>query len=289
MHLKKVLLIANPTSGRQTWKKKMREVRETLESHGWELDVKEPKDLVELREIAERGVEYQAAIVAGGDGTLSECLQVVPLDGPPWGVLPFGTANVLARDLGFSQEPVEAARQMVDAVEGTIDVASVHWPDETSRRSILSVSAGAAAEATVRVHLGLKKVIGRAAYAVPIIQAIDEQEPMTVKADGEELQGTLIFGLLTKHFAGDFIPNADAVMGDGTIDLYVMSGRHKAFLELLNAGRKGAVSDLDFVEFRKVKSFELPNEGALDVDGDSCRSSPVKVDIAGKLKMLRVE
>ena len=64
-------------------------------------------------------------IVAGGDGSVSAAVQRFAGTGIPLGVLPFGTYNLLAQDLGMSTDLEEAVRQLAAAEERRIDLGQV--------------------------------------------------------------------------------------------------------------------------------------------------------------------
>jgi len=67
----------------------------------------------------------QPVIIAGGDGSVSAAVQVFAESGTPLGVLPFGTYNLLGRDLGMSTDYEEAVRQLASGEERRIDLGRV--------------------------------------------------------------------------------------------------------------------------------------------------------------------
>ncbi|MFL5183284.1 MAG: diacylglycerol/lipid kinase family protein, partial [Microvirga sp.] len=73
----------------------------------------------------EASAEARPVIVAGGDGSVSAAVQRFAGTGIPLGVLPFGTYNLLARDLGMSTDVEEAVRQLAAADERRIDLGQV--------------------------------------------------------------------------------------------------------------------------------------------------------------------
>ncbi|HEX8167302.1 MAG TPA: diacylglycerol kinase family protein [Beijerinckiaceae bacterium] len=73
----------------------------------------------------EAAAERRPVIVAGGDGSVSAAVQRFSGTGIPLGVLPFGTYNLLAHDLGMSGDLDEAVRQIAAADERRIDLGKV--------------------------------------------------------------------------------------------------------------------------------------------------------------------
>ena len=70
----------------------------------------------------EAAAQRRPVVVAGGDGSVSAAVQRVAGTGIPLGVLPFGTYNLLAHDLGMSTDLDEAVRQLAAAEERRIDL-----------------------------------------------------------------------------------------------------------------------------------------------------------------------
>lgn len=69
---------------------------------------------------------FDAVVVGGGDGTmLTAILAGLGID-RPLGILPLGTMNLLARDLGLPRDPVEAAAMLANAKPAEIDLAEVN-------------------------------------------------------------------------------------------------------------------------------------------------------------------
>ena len=69
--------------------------------------------------------ERRPVVVAGGDGSVSAAVQRFAGTGIPLGVLPFGTYNLLANDLGMAGDLDEAVRQIAAAEERRIDLGKV--------------------------------------------------------------------------------------------------------------------------------------------------------------------
>ena len=67
--------------------------------------------------------------VCGGDGTINEAAQALDGAGVPLGVLPGGTACVLANELGLGNDPVRAAELLMRAEPRTIAAGRIGRPD----------------------------------------------------------------------------------------------------------------------------------------------------------------
>jgi diacylglycerol kinase family enzyme len=116
-------------------------------------------------EAAEAGCD--AVFACGGDGTIHEVLQGIAGTTVALGVVPLGTANALARNLGLSLDPVEALRQQLDFAPRAIPVGEVRYATrdgEATRYFIVMAGAGPDG-ALVYSQLGASKSrFGRSAY-----------------------------------------------------------------------------------------------------------------------------
>src|SRR5512146_2523557 len=107
-----------------------------LEQHGWEVEMVETTQVghgIDLaREGAARG--FEAVIAVGGDGTVNEVANGLVDSPAALGVLPLGTANVWAKEMGLPMGNLEAAALLLaGAIVRTIDVGIVRGPSMDSR------------------------------------------------------------------------------------------------------------------------------------------------------------
>jgi diacylglycerol kinase family enzyme len=90
-----------------------------------EIRLLEPLDMPRAIAEAARG-EPDTLIVGGGDGSASLAAEALAGGDKLLGVLPLGTMNLLARDLGMPADPHEAAAMLAEATPRRIDLASVN-------------------------------------------------------------------------------------------------------------------------------------------------------------------
>jgi YegS/Rv2252/BmrU family lipid kinase len=172
---------------------------------------------------AELAAEVDVLVVFGGDGTVHEVANGLPLggDGPLVALLPAGTGNDLARAIGMPPDPVAAAGELADARPRTLDLL-----DCGPRRAANGVNAGFAAAATDTLPRALKKVLGPAAYVVGGVRAgINPPTwPARVEVDGKVVEGEALAVVVGNggSFGGGrwLIPDAD--VGDGLLDVLVV-------------------------------------------------------------------
>jgi YegS/Rv2252/BmrU family lipid kinase len=182
---------------------------------------------------AELAGEVDVLVVFGGDGTVHEVANGLPLaggDGPLVALLPAGTGNDLARALGLPPDPVAAAAELDGARPRALDLL-----DCGPRRAANGINAGFAAAATDVLSRRVKKALGPAAYLVGGLWAgINPPTwPARVEVDGRVVEGEALAVVVGNggSFGGGrwLIPDAD--VGDGLLDVLVVpAGVSKARL-----------------------------------------------------------
>ncbi len=114
------------------------------------------------REAVESGCDL--ILAAGGDGTINEVVNGIAGSDVHFGILPAGTANVLANEIGFSNRPDHAARQILHAVPVRIALGALQQPAQPRRYFVLMAGVGLDARIVYELDLDLKSKLGKLAY-----------------------------------------------------------------------------------------------------------------------------
>jgi len=170
----RVALIYNPVSGQHPEKRVAQIADVTAVLRGAGIEVK--AIATDLPESAGRlareavGEGYDTILACGGDGTVHEALQNLVGGTAALGVIPMGTANALASDLGLPISPVKAVKMLLDAVPVRISVGRVFFQDTKgnpgSRYFIVAAGVGADALFLSGLDARLKRRFGYALYLV---------------------------------------------------------------------------------------------------------------------------
>jgi len=131
--LKKGTLIYNPVAGRRPARRE-REVREAaavLGQVGLEIELAPTARPAMAHELAQAAVANGADVVlaCGGDGTINEVMNGLAMSQVPLGILPGGTANIVAHELGLPLNPVRAARQFAGWTPYRIALGRARWEE----------------------------------------------------------------------------------------------------------------------------------------------------------------
>lgn len=230
--LRRVVVICNPT------KKGIEAVRKQIDlqvkRHGyvkptWIATTAEDGGINAARRALAKHPDL--VLVVGGDGTLRAVAEVFRGTGIPLGIIPRGTGNLLARNLGLnvtdSKKAVEIAFTGDDFA---IDVALAETDGPMGPRSaVFLVMAGLGLDAAMAAMTNpkLKQRIGWLAYLSPILQAAfkNERKELTVVLDNGQhahrRQHTAIIGncgVLT----GGFLLMPEAKLDDGLLDVLAL-------------------------------------------------------------------
>lgn len=183
------------------------------------------------RQALDAGVDL--VMVAGGDGTVRVVCSEMAGSQVPLGLLPSGTGNLLARNLGIPLDESEALDVIFGGRADRIDLIEIKVDDDDASDHI-AVMAGLGLDARIMsgTDEGLKKVIGPAAYVVAAGDAaalpsfdvtitLDEDEPL------ERHAGLVMVGNVGS-LQGNVQLIPDAEFDDGLLDLFVASPENLA-------------------------------------------------------------
>ncbi|MGD0555101.1 MAG: diacylglycerol kinase family protein [Streptosporangiaceae bacterium] len=160
------------------------------------------------------------AVAVGGDGTVRSCAQALAGSGVPLGIVPLGTANLLARALGLPRHPVTALHTAFKGQDRRIDLATADSMTFTAMAGI-GIDAAVVAAARLKRNLGwvsygLSGVAHLASAPAHFTIRVDNQEPLTRTARSIVVANC---GLLP----GGFTILPDARVDDGMLDVGVLA------------------------------------------------------------------
>src|SRR5579883_3499293 len=188
---RRLLVIYNPAAGRRK-RRRLGRWLSCLDSLGAAVTVSEtagPRHAERLARAADPA-QYDAVAVAGGDGTINEAVNGLAGSPLPLALLPLGTANVLAAEIGLPRSLPALARIAAFAPARPV------WPGEAvpegagpGRRFLIMAGIGFDAEVVEHLDLRLKRRIGKLAYVASILGRLRAYHPGGYRA---ELGGTAI-------------------------------------------------------------------------------------------------
>jgi diacylglycerol kinase family enzyme len=176
--MRRVVLIYNPASG-QLSKRRAAIIADALELlrnagvHASALETNAPGSAAALVQGAIRD-GCDAVLACGGDGTANEILQCLVGTPVALGIVPLGTANALAANLGLGASPLKAVEKLLSAAAVEVPVGRIFYTDgEGQQRSrYFTVAAGVGADALciARLDAKLKRRFGYALYMMEMLR-----------------------------------------------------------------------------------------------------------------------
>jgi diacylglycerol kinase (ATP) len=176
--MRRVALIYNPASGQHMngYSSAIEEALAVLRAAGVEADVRPTSSPGTGGQLAQQAVldGCDTILACGGDGTVNEVLQSMVGSAAALGVVPMGTANALATDLGLSAPPAKAVTALLNATPVRIPVGRIFFTSsdgaEHSRYFTVAAGIGADGEFFYRLNTQLKRRFGYAVYLLAAMQ-----------------------------------------------------------------------------------------------------------------------
>ena len=279
--MKRGVLIYNPTAGQRDRRPSMAALIEEMKGRGVEL-VNAPTEraghATELvRAFLSRGVEIVAA--CGGDGTISEAAQGLSGSDVPLAVLPAGTSNVLARELGIPLSLDRAKNLLVRGRPRRVRMLAAN-----DRPFLLWAGAGLDARIMRYMRPSLKRWFGRTGIFFTAAPEFFRYEfpKLEVVVDGVSHEATFAVVCHARRYAGEWIIAPDASLGSEEMDVLLFTGRSRwRFFRLFAQIQAGRAEHLSgglarivrgrVVELRSRESYPIE----VQVDGDCVLETPV--------------
>lgn len=223
----------------------------------------------------------EVVIAAGGDGTVREVAEVLAGTETIMAILPLGTGNLLARNLGFILDDVGAAvHTALNGRTRRIDAAGIELErsDGTRDEHVFLVMAGIGTDAEMMADTrdDLKAVVGPLAYAEAGVRHLPgKRKKVMVTLDDEPPQErevrSVVFANAGRLQAGlEFVP--DAKLDDGLLDLVVMSPRSALgwiWIALKTAFRhRRPIPVIDYSQAKRIRITAAEEIGS-QLDGDT--------------------
>lgn len=224
----------------------------------------------QARRLAEEGAPV--VVAAGGDGTLMNIAQALIGTDTALGVLPCGTMNVFAREIGIgSHQYSRALKAIQQGHEEKIDIFTAN-----GRPFLQMAGIGADAEIVRRITPTMKRRLGAAAHIVTGWQLMNEELPeLTLHTNfGETYQGAQIIMGNGRRYGGAAKLFSDARYDDGLLDAVTVQRKNIGILlELISYTLINGVSEKnarDHVEVCRFASAVITadKEVAYELDGD---------------------
>ena len=243
-----------------------------------------------IREIATTNAA-DAVIAAGGDGTFRAVATGAADTQLPVGFLPLGTGNVLAYEIGLKKNAAAIAVCLLNQ-----PVVPVRGGLINGEAFFLMAGAGYDARIVHGLDYKTKRLIGRAAYAMPVLRTLAHgADRFDVVVDGASFNASWVIVTRSSRYGGSFVLTEQTCIGEDQmlailIDAKSRSGLMRASLELGLGRLTAAKTRPDFVTVLPAKRVQIGRQvsAPLQVDGDDAALSPAEIVAEGPVVQLIV-
>ena len=235
--MRRALLLYNPIAGRFPVKPFLGSVTKTLVHAGWDVDVLATQSGEHATESARQAAleNYDAVFASGGDGTIGQVAAGLVGTDTALGILPSGTANVLAVEFGL---PIfswtrwwalkENARTLTDAPVRAVDIGLCN-----GQPFLLWAGMGLDAMTihAIEPRIRVEKFFAFPEYFVTTVRNASVWSGVSLRmwADNEEVEGHFMVAVannIRRYMGGYAVLSPDAYMDDGEFDLWLLSGNN---------------------------------------------------------------
>lgn len=284
---RRLLVIHNPTAGRRV-RGRLARWQAALGRLGAAITLAEtngPRHAIELARNADPR-RFDAVAVAGGDGTINEAVNGLADSPLPLALLPLGTANVLAGELGLPRDLDALARIAAFAPSRRIWPAELVASDRAEPwRFLLMAGIGFDAEVVAHLDLRLKRHFGKGAYVLGSLAQLARHRPrrFLVRVDGAAMQPASLVVARAHFYGGRFVLAPEARLDEKRLHVVVFPDPSRlAALRYLAAVVTGTLPRQRDVAVRAAAEIEFagPAGAPIQVDGDVRAHLPARIRFA---------
>jgi len=281
----KLAIIFNPAARGEKARSLEEKVR-SLTGPDTPLITSRPGETAELaRQLAQEG--HSTIVAAGGDGTINEVVNGIAGLDVSLGILPIGTMNILACELGLPTTQLELCWEIIQGgFIRSIDLAMAN-----DQYFVQLAGIGLDALAVRETDLNMRRTIGPISYIFAAAQIIGRPAPrLEICFNERETMGGCFVLVGNGRFYGgplSFFPNAKN--DDGLLDVLVF--KHQGYLDIiryLQGVLIGNHADFADIEYRQIHSLSVISDRRVpvEIDGEVSFHTPVHFRVG--LSKLRV-
>jgi diacylglycerol kinase (ATP) len=279
---RRFFLVTNPGAG-LTGSPLVDAVADGLLRAGAVLTLTQPTDMdsarCQAREASTSG-RYDAILAAGGDGTIRQVAASLLGTAIPLGLIPVGTANVLAHEIGLVREASAIVDMLLNG--SVIGAACAYANDEPF---LLMAGAGFDGRVIAALDHRLKAQVGKAAYAGPMIGALAHRvDTLTVTVDGCPHEASWAVIANARHYGGSFVMARRTGIRERGLQAILFKAKNRAdLLSQLVAlamgqldARAASHRDVEMIPCARA-SVSAQNPVPTQIDGDAFGTTPLEV------------
>ncbi len=292
------VIVFNPSGGAAIWRPRLRAALKALRALPGDhtLVATEASDMsAPVRRALTAHPDVTQIVACGGDGTVAACAAALDGRAIPIAIVPTGTSNVLAFELGIPTNPVRAARLLASDMR---PVSFTTWA-VNGKPMLLQLGVGFDGLLMWRTPRRLKRALGFAGVVVNALRQGVKFDFPEMRLTGQLETGATRTATVTsalvanaKRWAGPQLTVPDADPGDEIIDVLLLDYRNffelaRFWLAILFPGAPHL--RLPFVEHVRMKRLRIEALGRqveAHLDGEPNVMTPITVEPLGRVRLL---
>ncbi|MBK5294812.1 MAG: NAD(+)/NADH kinase [Acidobacteriia bacterium] len=282
-------LIYNPNAGGLQGRKAklVEESARILRGSGHRLELCRTASAGHATELARAAVAAGAdlILVAGGDGTINEAMNGMVGSSVPLGVLPGGTASVLAMEIGLGKNMRRAAAHLGELVPARIAVGLLEAPPLERRHFLLMAGAGLDAAVVCNIRADVKRRLGKGAYWLAGLSMVGKSLPqLEVRANGATVRTGFALVSRVRNYGGDLSIARTACLLEDRFEVVTFAGESSLpYLKYMTGVVLGLLPGMKGVRIQQADRVELDAPAgrrlAIQLDGEYAGHLPVTLTI----------
>jgi diacylglycerol kinase (ATP) len=232
-------------------------------------------------------------LAAGGDGTINEVVNGMVDSHVPLGVLPAGTANVLAVELDIGTHIVPAAEDLGSHVPERIALGLL---ENSQERRYFILMAGAGLDAMIVYHIDgkLKAALGKVAYWLSGFSAIGRPLPeFDVRVNGHRVRCSFALASRVRNYGGDLWIARNASLFSERFELVLFEGANSLpYVKYLVGVVTNRLAKMKGVSVIRTQSMDIESASDpgvyIQIDGEYAGRLPARLSIVPKALTLLV-
>jgi diacylglycerol kinase (ATP) len=268
-----------------------------LRSRGQDVNVRPTTGAGTAAQIARQAIQDGADLIlaVGGDGTVNEVMNGMVFSNVPLGILPAGTANVLAVELGMGTRMMRIARDLPSYVPERIAVGELRMGSQEGSRYFLSMAGiGLDADIVYKLNPAIKNSFGKLAYWMAGFSQLGRRIPeFTVEVNGNTFRASFALASRVRNYGGDLEIAPSVSLLDDHLELVLFSGESSfAYLKYMLGVVLGRLQGLRGVTILRTTSIccSAPEDPRIyiQMDGEHVGRVPFEMKLVPRALTLLV-
>ena len=284
--MNKILVILNPAARGE----RARLLRDTIQGFSDDIVIRETRRKGDAKAMAKRAVRegFETIVAAGGDGTVNEVVNGIGTADVTLGVLPVGTMNVFALELGMENKDLKHAWSVIHRGR----TREIDLPMANGEYFVQLAGVGLDAEVVRQTTPNFKKALGPLSYVLSLAQVAARRPPRILTADaaGARREGSFVLVGNGRYYGGALELFREARLDDGLLDVVVFKNQSHwdlmRYVQAIVFGDHRGLPDVEYFQTERLQ-IEAEDEVPVEIDGEIAGLAPFTFGFSSrKLRVL---